>query len=283
MVNIFITSPDILETARSLDKRRLCKQKLETKQIIDSLEELDRTGTITKPGWSNHPATRSWKGYTNQLKVYFNIITREWVNRGCVNNMPFYDIDESLYNIVPCTFDGKTASYDVSKFNKYSFPFWVSFPPFYMSHRASLCRKDPKYYKAFLCDELIPFLNNGYLWPSNVTSECYTNWSFSHHESLGCGCPAVYRTSIIDVIRWISNPLVNPTTNRRITEKSDIYKTYYEAMIGHNIKVIDSFVYLNGINLFNVFEISNCLSKLQEYINNNGGHPTPAQIVYANC
>lgn len=56
-----------------LDKRRLDKQRLEAKQLIDILERYDQTG-ILSGGWSSHPALRSWIGYTNQLKAYFIIV-----------------------------------------------------------------------------------------------------------------------------------------------------------------------------------------------------------------
>ena len=56
MVNTFITSWDIDETARSLDYRRLGKQRVEAYQIWRALKG------ITK-GWRNHPAARAWEGY----------------------------------------------------------------------------------------------------------------------------------------------------------------------------------------------------------------------------
>lgn len=287
MVNIFIIKPDLYETARLLDKRRLGKQRVEAKQIIDSLEEYDLTGQISKKGWSNHPATKSWIGFTNHLKVYFNIIVREWINRGCQNNMPLYDIDESLYNIVPCDFDGTKATYDSNLFNEYSFPFWISFPPFYLSHQASLCRKDPKHYKELLCPLLDQFLNNGYLWPSNAPYECYINWNFSFHEPLSCGCPPVYRISTIQVLEWLKNPLINPPTRRKITESSQIYKDFLSAMENHGIVVeFNNQIQLNivsieGNNL--CFITPESLDFGISILNNNyitNGYPTACALVY---
>lgn len=228
MVNTFIIVPDIEQTAKMLDKQRLGKQRLEAKQLIDILERYDQTGTCDG-GWSSHPALRSWKGYTNSLKAYFNIIVNEWISRGCQNTMKLYPIDTKRYRVVKCNFDGKTAHFQ-GPFDEYCYPFWVSFPPLYMSHQAALCRKNPEYYSSFLREELKPFLTNGYLWPSNVSQECYTNWNFSYHESLACGCPPEYRLMIPDILRWCKEPLKNPKTDRMITQKSEIYKEYMNSM-----------------------------------------------------
>lgn len=245
MVNVFIIVPDIYLTAQMLDRERLCKQRVEAYQIITSLEEFDTTGKITK-GWANHPALKSWIGYTNHLKVYFNIIVREWVKRGYENNMALYPIDETPYNIVPCGFENGSITYDATKFNAYSFPFWISFYPFYMSHQASLCRKNPKYYKFLLRDELKPFLNNGYLWPCNVNTNCYLKWDFSYHENLACGTPAVYRISPIEVLRWLTNISINPKTGRNIKVSGDIYKDFEEAMNEHGFQIYNNCIYYQG-------------------------------------
>uniref|UniRef100_A0A6C0BDP3 Uncharacterized protein n=1 Tax=viral metagenome TaxID=1070528 RepID=A0A6C0BDP3_9ZZZZ len=279
MVNIFIIVPDIQKTAELLDQQRLGKQRVECKQIIDVLERYDTTKVLDR-GWSSHPATRSWVGYTNHLKVYFNIIVREWIRRGFVNNMDLYQIDESLYHVVPCSFDGKSVSYDLSLFNQYSFPFWVSFPPFYMSHQAALCRKNPSYYKFLLRKELDPFLNNGYLWTSNVTMDCYTNWNFSFHEPLACGCPAIYRISTTDVLKWIKSPFINPKTNNKISEKGAIYKDLKEAMEKHKIIIYNSFIYYENNPICSVYEIDKGLSLLESYYQSMGGYPQPFQLVY---
>lgn len=284
MVNIFIIVPDIYQTAKLLDNKRLGKQRVEAKQIIDILEDYDRTGQFNKKAWSNHPAVKSWIGFTNQLKVYFNIIVREWINRGFNNTMQLYQIDENLFNIIPCNFDGKKATYDTTKFNKYSFPYWVSFPPFYMSHQAALCRKDPKHYKVLIKPELYPFIDNGYLWPCNVNIECYFNWNFSYHENLSCGCPPVYRISIIDVFKWLVNPNINPNTGRQISNSSQIYLDYKNAMEKHGV-----IIYYDNIHNCNIISVRNVqlcrldnitfgISYLEDFYKKIGGIPTPSQL-----
>ena len=279
MVNIFIIVPDIYMTAKMLDQKRLCKQRVEAKQIIEILEEYDRTGQLTK-SWSSNPATKSWLGYTNHLKVYFNIICREWIQRGFNQTMPLYVIDETPYNIVPSSFDGRSISFDRSKINQFSFPIWVSFYPFYMSHQASLCRKDPKFYKFLLKDELNPFLNHGYLWPTKIDYNCLTNWNFSYHELLLSGTPPVYRINSRQVLEWLKNVNCNPKSGRKITETSVIYQDNLESMKGHNIVIANGIVFIENNPLCYVNDINSGISSLDLYMSNNGGYPNPCQLVY---
>lgn len=279
MVNIFIIVPDIQKTAEMLDYKRLGKQRVEAFQIINCLDEYDRTGNITQ-GWKNHPATKSWMGFTNHLKVYFNIITREWVKRGYTNNMSFYEIDETPYNIVDCGFDGKSITYDASKFNIYSFPFWVSFYPFYMSHQAALCRKNPQHYKFLLKPELNYFLNFGYFWPCNVSNQCYIDWNPSYHDKLASGAPSVYRISPLDIMTWLKSPLINPKTNRRITEKSDIYRDYTKAMEQHNIFVNNRVLYYRNAAICYIDNLDYGIQTLSAFFEQNGGIPNAAALVY---
>lgn len=279
MVNIFIIVPDIQKTAEMLDDKRLGKSRVEAYQIINCLEEYDRTGQITQ-GWRNHPALKSWFGFTNHLKVYFNIITREWIRRGFVNNMTLYSIDERPYHIVPCGFDGKSISYDSTKFNAYSFPFWISFYPFYMSHQAALCRKNPKHYKFLLREELNYFLNFGYLWPCNATQSTYTDWNYTYHEGLACGTPPIYRINSIEVLTWLKDTNKNPKTNRKITPKSEIYKDYENAMKAHQILIYNNVVYYKSNPICYINQIDNGIGLLVEFFNKNGGIPDARQLVY---
>ena len=55
----FLPYPDFKKTAKCLDYRRLGKQRVECKQILNALQK--RKGGITKGGWVNHPATKMWE------------------------------------------------------------------------------------------------------------------------------------------------------------------------------------------------------------------------------
>ena len=70
----FLPYADFSKTAKCLDYKRLGKQRVEAKQILNIL--LDRTET---KGWRNHPAVLMWVGYENALKIYYNMILDEWI------------------------------------------------------------------------------------------------------------------------------------------------------------------------------------------------------------
>ena len=145
----FLPYPDFSESAKCLDYRRLGKQRLEAKQIINLLEKHDQGVDITKLPWGNHPAVKMWLGHTLALKCYYNTILDEWISRGYNNTMLHYQILDSnpLHPI-------------------FSYPNWLGNPSFHDSHKSNLYRKDPSYYNQFshLPSDL------PYLWPDTYVS-----------------------------------------------------------------------------------------------------------------
>lgn len=123
------------ETAKCLDWRRLGKQRSEAKIILNIL--LTRTA---KKGWRNHPAIKMWRGYENSLKIYYNVIVKEWIRRGYKNNMDLEIVD----------------------FFGLQHPPWLGDERFHSSHRSNLLRKDFKYYKRF---GWLEDPNMEYFWP----------------------------------------------------------------------------------------------------------------------
>ena len=109
------------ESLKSLDWRRLGKQRVEAFQVLNVL--LGRTNT---KGWINHPITKMWAGYENALKQYLNECIDEWVSRGYNNNMKHEVITEPII-----------------------YPDWLGNEKFHSSHRANLIRKDYGYYSQF--------------------------------------------------------------------------------------------------------------------------------------
>ncbi len=71
----FLPYPCFIESAKCLDFRRLGKQRVESKQLLNALEI--RKSGIAKGGWVNHPATVMWEGYEDALKHYMNIMIIE--------------------------------------------------------------------------------------------------------------------------------------------------------------------------------------------------------------
>lgn len=67
-MNVFIIGSAI-DTARSLDKRRLNKQIIECQQILDALSG-------KKKAWSNHPCTLQYRGHERWLGTYMSCLMR---------------------------------------------------------------------------------------------------------------------------------------------------------------------------------------------------------------
>jgi hypothetical protein len=71
----FLPSPSFEMSALALDKARLGKQRVEAYQILRALEGKSK-------GWTNHPATKMWRGYERALRQYLRIMIFEWMARG---------------------------------------------------------------------------------------------------------------------------------------------------------------------------------------------------------
>ena len=228
MVNTFILSPDINTMFNDLDKKRLNKQKLEAKQIIENLICYDETGKF-KNNYGNHSATQMWIGYTNHLKVYYNLCIKEWISRGYNNNMPLYEVEnEEKYHIVNSEFIDNAAYFE--DFNEYSFPPFCSFLPFIMSHKSSLLKKDPEYYADYANEpDMEDYYLRGYLWPSHHKENFYNEWSLDYLDPIGEGAPSHFRISYELAEQWSLNKEVNPKTGRKIKNCAKIYKQYESA------------------------------------------------------
>ena len=100
----FITATNFCSSARNLDDKRLGKQRVEVKQILDTCfkikksltPSLDNDDRLRDPymtiGWRHHPAVKMWYGYEECLGLYYNECVEEWIKRGFVHNMIISDI-----------------------------------------------------------------------------------------------------------------------------------------------------------------------------------------------
>lgn len=140
----FLPLPNFYSSAKVLDYRRLGKQRVEAKQLINVVEAWEKNPN-TKMAWINHPAAVMWRGYLPALKLYANVMIEEWVTRGYKNNMDFYYV------------------------NNYVTPPWMGDDRLHASHRSNLLRKDSVYYGQYGWKE--PF-NLEYFWPGmNYTKQ----------------------------------------------------------------------------------------------------------------
>ena len=79
-MQIFLPYADIEQSARVLDTQRLMKQRVESYQILNTLQGKSK-------GWANHPATRMVKNYQAWLCLYSIKICQEARRRGYVDNL----------------------------------------------------------------------------------------------------------------------------------------------------------------------------------------------------
>lgn len=197
MVNTFLPYKSFKKSAKSLDWKRLGNQRREAKRIISILEAVikleekfdtpyidgqdsfthisniikkyksqsyifieyknrwikvnkknhekitrlkNKNGHIVKLGYGSHPCVIMWHGYMDALKKYYDEIVKEWIFRGYNNTMEIYDIPE----------------------NSIVYPKWLSNRKLHMSHRASLCKKNPAHY----CPQFGDLIFTDYVWPS---------------------------------------------------------------------------------------------------------------------
>ena len=115
----FLPYSDFHKCAKSLDMKRLGKQRVEGIQIYRSL-------TIESYGWKQHPVVKMWRGHENALLYYVNNIIIEWVSRGYKNNIPLNDITWPI-----------------------SYPDWLGNSKLHLSHQSNLLRKEPDFYNKY--------------------------------------------------------------------------------------------------------------------------------------
>jgi hypothetical protein len=130
--------PDYAKTARSLDRQRLGKQRVEAKQIITALES--RPGEY---GWQNHPAVLMWRGYIPALARYGLAICDEWIGRGYRDSL---------------------REFFAARVTDDPDPPWLG-GQIHATHRYALHTKKPEHYPAYFADEPGP-----YHWPVEKTA-----------------------------------------------------------------------------------------------------------------
>jgi hypothetical protein len=114
----FLPLDSFLRSAKVLDFRRLGKQRVEARQILNTL--------LYDSAWRNHPAVKMWAGYELALMEYENVMIEEWVSRGYRNTMELMPVK------IP-----------------FELPPWFGDPAFHASHRSNLLRKDFEWYSQF--------------------------------------------------------------------------------------------------------------------------------------
>ncbi|HEX6419125.1 MAG TPA: MSMEG_6728 family protein [Acidimicrobiales bacterium] len=147
----FLPYPDFDASARTLDDRRLGKQRVEALQVLRAL---------TRPayGWKHHPAVRMWRGHEEALGAYGVAVCREWRHRGHADTCEAKILDElrEAGFAAPPRSQARLARAG-------ALPRWLGEDEVHRSHRAALLRKDPERYGDRFGDE-DPDLP--YAWPA---------------------------------------------------------------------------------------------------------------------
>jgi hypothetical protein len=148
----FLPYPDFLASARTLDQKRLGKQRVETIQV---LRGLTRRGY----GWRNHPAVKMWAGYEEALVRYGLDVCAVWSEPGradtCAATM-------AVDLAAACGIDRVRGQADLAEAGE--LPPWLGHEELHRSHRSSLLRKDPEHYRPLFGD-VPPDLE--YVWPAS--------------------------------------------------------------------------------------------------------------------
>lgn len=116
----FLPLPNYLDSMRCLDKSRLGNQ-------------VWREGlTLIRGGWSNHPASKMWRGHEYHLGLYLLAGLLVLKERG----KDYSSIREKVY-------------IEMEKHSNTGEPTWFGNDKLHSSHRSNLLRKDPVWYGQF--------------------------------------------------------------------------------------------------------------------------------------
>lgn len=133
----FLPYQDFRKSLECLDNKRLGKQRVEAKQLLNIV-----MGVNKSKGWTNHPAAKMWRGYPKALAIYYNTCLEVWEERG-FKNIKLTKIPIIMHSLTP-------------------FPEWFGDPDFHASHQSNLLRKNPEHYgKYFDVPNNLP-----YIWPT---------------------------------------------------------------------------------------------------------------------
>lgn len=145
----FLPYDSFAQSAACLDNRRLGKQLVEVVQIYNA--------TMTKNGWSNHPAVLMWQGHMDALLFYGYAINVEWEYRWCCGERG----GKSFHRCGQLVLD-KLSEMGFLSMTRCLMPPWLGRENFHSSHRAALMAKDPVWYGKFGWTET-PKIE--YVWP----------------------------------------------------------------------------------------------------------------------
>lgn len=123
-MNTFLPYSDFTESAKSLDNKRLGKQRVEVLQMLNKIN-----GITHGKGWTNHPCTKMWQETPNALVEYGLRVCEVWINKG---------FKDTCFNKIKAHFNKDKSS---------SMPVWLGREDLHLSHQSKLIQKDKIFYK----------------------------------------------------------------------------------------------------------------------------------------
>jgi len=145
----FLPYADFERSARSLDARRLGKQRVECLQVLRGL-------TVPGYGWRHHPAVLMWRDRLEALARYSLTCCEVWTETGRADTCAAtLRKDLTATGVVQVRTQAELAAAE-------ALPRWLGDPDFHRSHQSSLVRKDPEHY-----GPMFPGVPNDlpYVWP----------------------------------------------------------------------------------------------------------------------
>ena len=146
----FTPYADFEQALRTLDLKRLGKQRVEVIQIVRAL-------TVPGYAWSSHPAVLMWKGYEEALGRYGLTSCEVWTERG-------------FGDTCAATITADLRAAGVREIRTYAelaaadaLPPWLFDEALQRSHRSSLLRKDPEHYEPLFPPDTPRDVD--YVWP----------------------------------------------------------------------------------------------------------------------
>ena len=150
-MQVFVPFQDTRQIAECLDNKRLNKQLLEGRQLLN----INASGK-TKGPWVNHPAAKMARGYEGWFYDYLKAMKRECNKRGIETINNWNAINDIRKNANVWNWEGD--------------PLWWGDQRVHDSHKANLYRKDPIHYFDFR-----ETINNP------CCSRCLYYWPVSNH------------------------------------------------------------------------------------------------------
>ena len=153
----FVPYESNVKTASVLDDKRLFKQIVESRQILESL--------LFGGGWRGHPATRMWEGYEVALVDYTLILCIEWEARGMVRHGEPYRQ----------SFTQWLTDLELERplHGEFEHPWWWGGPIHY-THKLKLLWKKPEWYSQRF-HMTAPKVEPAYFWPVRSNNGRNTN------------------------------------------------------------------------------------------------------------